>query len=320
MLRNILKSLAIGALGNPLAASVKLRTLRRTESLVVLNLHRVGPDDKSTYPALSVDLFELLLKFITANFDVVTFGQIPMPTRTRPRLILSFDDGYADFFETAMPIMDKYGVRANLNIIPECVETGRPPLNVELQDLIGKAPISVLKRLDLPGLPLDFDQPRSVMGQRASAHIKTLTMAAQGELRSVVDAQVGDCLPAYASRMMTLVQVQAASLRHEIGGHSYSHANLGLEDDDYVRADIRSCRAYFETKLAQPMDIYAFPNGSYRPGHPELLAVEGVKTILLVDEGLSHVRAAVHPRLTFHAYSKREVIYRALGAYQWPIG
>ncbi|MES2902998.1 MAG: polysaccharide deacetylase family protein [Pseudomonadota bacterium] len=313
-----MKSVAIAALGNPAAVAVKLAALRRSGRLTVLNLHRVGPDEGSTYPPLSAELFEELLKFVTKKFDVVTFRTAASHPGRRPKLILSFDDGYADFFETAMPLMQKYGVRANLNVIPECVEEGRPPFNVELEDLLGKAPMSVLARLAIPALPIDLDQPRRIIGPRASNHVRNLTKSAQVAIRDVVDAQVGDVLPAYASRMMSRAQVIEAAKTHEIGAHSYGHASLALEDADFLRQDIARCRDYFETQLGLPMTIYAVPNGSYRPEQLRLLADEGVTDILLVDERFSTTGAPVQRRFTFHAYSRTEVIYRAVGAYRWP--
>jgi peptidoglycan/xylan/chitin deacetylase (PgdA/CDA1 family) len=46
-----------------------------------------------------------------------------------PPLILSFDDGYKDFIEVVVRILERHRVIANQNIVVNSVESGRPPMN-----------------------------------------------------------------------------------------------------------------------------------------------------------------------------------------------
>jgi peptidoglycan/xylan/chitin deacetylase (PgdA/CDA1 family) len=100
----------------------------------ILNLHRVGNNAGSAYRPLDPTLFDELLTFAKHEFAVVTIAELREKSR-KPKLVLSFDDGYRDFATTAVPILRKHGLRANQNIIPRCVETGLPPLNVMAKDV-----------------------------------------------------------------------------------------------------------------------------------------------------------------------------------------
>src|SRR6266851_7961604 len=51
----------------------------------------------------------------------------PVLPRAQRAAILSFDDGYHDFIEYALPLLDKYGLRANQNLVISSVESGLPP-------------------------------------------------------------------------------------------------------------------------------------------------------------------------------------------------
>src|SRR5688572_4084889 len=107
--RSVAKRIVFAALGSPPALTAKLRSLRAANALTILNLHRVGPPDDSTYPPLPPHLFDHLLGFVTRHFDVVTFGSLSeSPMGQRPKLILSFDDGYADFATFAAPLLEKH--------------------------------------------------------------------------------------------------------------------------------------------------------------------------------------------------------------------
>lgn len=318
--RNAAKQLAFLTLGSPPFLTRKLRAIREADALTILNLHRVAPPDGSTYPPLSPRLFEYLLRFIRRHFDPVTFGELGAPPASdRPRLVLSFDDGYADFATYAAPLLEKYGVRANQNIIAECVETGLPPLNVVMQDYVGVAPMADLRRLEIPGLEaMPAGMSRQAFGTRLGNFIKFQPITAQRRLADELLPHVRRLKGFAPTPMMTLDQVRRLSSRHEFGAHSFSHASLGLESDDYVRDDVARCRHWFETKLNQAVAIFAFPNGSFRPGQVQIVRDSGIDCVLLVEEAFSAATMRIHKRFNFDARSRAEVRFRATGSFRQP--
>ena len=316
--RDHVKDAAFRLLGSHAIVRAKLRAIERSGLVTILNLHRVAPEDGSSYPPLAPQLFDALLGFVKQHFEVVTFGTMAQPT-DRPRLILSFDDGYADFFDHAMPILERHGLRANQNIIPACIERGEPPLNVIMQDFIGRAPRPALRSLKVEGFPFDADrEDRMALGNRMSSFLKTQTIAVQNRLREALLPQLARVAEFRATPMMSLEQVRRAASVHEIGAHSFEHASLGLESDDYLRDDIRRCRAWFDSRLGTPLSICAVPNGSYRLGQVDILRAEGIAHILLVDEDFTPANGDLHRRFTFDAASLPELRFRATGGWRWP--
>ena len=122
-LRGMAKAVIFPVLGSAQLLRRRLDRVRAAGVTTVLNLHRVAPVDGSSYAPLAPALFEDLLAFVTREFSVVTFSELG-ETSSKPKLVLSFDDGYRDFVTHAVPAMKRHGVRANQNIIPRCVETG----------------------------------------------------------------------------------------------------------------------------------------------------------------------------------------------------
>ena len=125
-LRDFAKVTAFAAMGNGPWLRKRLQTVRDAGVATILNLHRVAPDDGSDYRPLAPSLFDELLSFVKREFAVVTIRELGERS-SKPKLVLSFDDGYADFATNSVPILEKHGLRCNQNIIPKCVETGLPP-------------------------------------------------------------------------------------------------------------------------------------------------------------------------------------------------
>ena len=311
----MLKRLFFAAAGSAPVIAARLRKLRSGTVLTILNFHRVAPDDRSSYPPLEPQLFEEVVRFCRREFEPVTFGELDgYRGGASPAVILSFDDGYRDFAEHAMPILRRYGVRVNHNIIPAAVESGLPPLNVHVQDFIGRAPSAVLAAFAVPGLDaLNLREPRERLGSQVSSFIKSKPMAEQKLLADVLLPQMR-ALDGFApTPMMSLSEVREAAAQHEIGAHSMEHATLSAESDDYVREDARACQQWFRERFGLEPDVYALPNGAGTERTAAILRAEGYRHILWTGERRSELGAADHPRFTITGSSKNEVRFRATG-------
>lgn len=110
------------------AAAVDL--IRRPESgLVVLIYHRVGRRTDSRVD-LPVWLFEEQVARLTAESRVTDLdrGLNELEVAGRPdrqALVLTFDDGTADFVDLALPILVRYGAPATLYVATDFVESSK---------------------------------------------------------------------------------------------------------------------------------------------------------------------------------------------------
>jgi peptidoglycan/xylan/chitin deacetylase (PgdA/CDA1 family) len=291
------------------------RALARRHALLILNLHRVSPQPGPLWPPLHPHLFEDLLRFLGNAARVVTFADLPNIEQAgddRPLVILSFDDGYRDFTEYTMPILDRFGIRVNQNIIPGCVVSGRPPWTVQLAEALASASPALVRRIagsasDLFGEPNGDDPARGLI-----AGLKVASRADRERVWPRLEPLIRDA-PRGGIEMMTTAEVREAAEHHEIGVHSFSHESMEPEPLEYFVDDLRRCRTFFDQDLGAPMRIYAFPNGSYREEQIEVLYREGLEHILLVGERSSTPRSRVHHRFTFGGSSRSEVRLRAMG-------
>jgi hypothetical protein len=62
-----------------------------------------------------------------------------------------------------------------------------------------------------------------------------------------------------------------------------------------------------------PLDIYAFPNGSYRQEQIGMLQQLGIRYALLVGENFARKDENVFPRFTVYGSTASELKFQALG-------
>lgn len=315
-LKSLARRLAFAALARDWRLARRRAAMSRAGVVAILNLHRVDDDRSSAYPAMPPAIFDDLLGWLKPRFRIVALADLATLERDGPPpLVLSFDDGYRDFIEIVMPILRRHGLRANQNVVPACVEGGRPPLNVLLQDFIGQAPAPLLREIETPWLPGGFDpDDRAASGMRASRALKNRPMVEQEAIMSALAPDIARFDAFRPTPMMSRAQViEAAASGHEIGAHSWSHASMAVESDAVFADDVARCRSYFETTLGLPMTIYAFPNGSRRDGQVETLRRAGVAQVLLVDDDFASLKAPALKRFTMRGDDRSEARYRAHG-------
>src|SRR5260221_4843807 len=104
-----------------------LRLFKRNR-ITILNLHRITYERDYFFEPVTPDRFEELVRYALKHYTVVSFSELGQLKKNpaKPPLLFSFDDGYYDFYEFALPILKKYKVPSNHNIVNECANDNRP--------------------------------------------------------------------------------------------------------------------------------------------------------------------------------------------------
>lgn len=285
--------------------------LVKNNIMTILNLHRVSPDTGSAYKAISPLFFDQLIGYLKKEFHICLFGNFEKIKTNKPKLILSFDDGYKDFIDYAVPILEKHNVRVNQNVIPYCIETGLPPVNVLLQDFIGKAPTELLKKI-----PIEIDTAnidRDKLGIKASFLIKYLPESEFIPCRAELLKFLLNYPEFLCASVMTKKDIMQISSIHEIGAHSFEHLSMGNQNKEYFLNDLKKCKEYFLESLQLECDIYCFPNGSATAEQIAFAKEYGFQNVLLVGDKYSDATSGVFNRFTFDVSSMAEAKYKSFG-------
>jgi len=107
----------------------RLDAVRDADALLMY--HRVLPDaaDASAIePGMYVraSTFQHHLDALQSRWELVTLSSLlESPRDDRPRVALTFDDGWRDNLETAWPILERHGARATIFLVTGWCEAGR---------------------------------------------------------------------------------------------------------------------------------------------------------------------------------------------------
>lgn len=241
--------------------------------LTVLIFHRVLPRVDEIFPGeVDAARFDTLCGWLRRWFNCVALdeGVARLVAGNLPEraLAITFDDGYADNHEIALPILQRHGLTATFFVATGFLNGGRM-----WNDTVVEALRSTTARtLDLAALELPSVQSVGLgsIGERRAAiatllgAIKYLNPDRRLSIVQTLATITGQRLP--SDLMMRDDQVQglyAAGMG--IGGHTVNHPILSRLADDEASNEIRAGKDRLEALIQAPVTVFAYPNG--RPGH-----------------------------------------------------
>lgn len=243
-----------------------------TNRLSILIFHRVlaKPDPLMPYE-VDARRFDALLGLLGRCFNVISLGEGVRGLRDGklpPRAAcVTFDDGYADNAEVALPILQKHGMAATFFVATGFLDGGRM-WNDTVIELVRGAPAE----FDLSGLGYGSFALHTVADRQAAigallGSLKYLPLDERLDAVAAIRAQIAATLP--ENMMMRSDQVRglhAAGM--EIGGHTVNHPILARMDAAAAKREMADGKHALEAITGAPVRLFAYPNG--KPGQDYL--------------------------------------------------
>lgn len=244
----------------------------RRSRLSVVIFHRVLPTSDPMFPDdIDAARFDALCQWLAAWFNVLPLDEAvqrlasgSLPARA---LAITFDDGYADNHDVALPILQKHGLCATFFIATGFLNGGRMWNDTVVESVRGcGAEVIDFAGLGLPGIGrFDLSSPlaRGRAVQALLRAIKYLEPPARQEMVRQVADLTGAALS--TTLMMRSEQVGAlAGAGMQIGAHTVSHPILARLNDADACREMAQSKDDLEALLGKPVTLFAYPNG--KPG------------------------------------------------------
>ncbi|MBK7364577.1 MAG: polysaccharide deacetylase family protein [Nitrosomonas sp.] len=209
--------------------------------------------------------FDKHLRILSQNFNIVPLSQAVSMLKTNilpsRAVCITFDDGYADNAEIALPILKKYSAVATFFVSAGVIDGGRM-WNDTIIESIRHAQGDIL---DLTQLGMGNHSIKSLAERQKVLIllIEKLKYMPQEQRQEIVDklsALIAAKLP--DDLMMTSDQVRQLHREGmEIGAHTISHPILARIENPIAYNEIAEGKKMLEEIIKAPVNLFAYPNG-----------------------------------------------------------
>jgi len=234
--------------------------------LSILIYHRV-PAEPDPMLAGEVDAarFAEQMSLLASNFNVLPLSEaaqrLPRGDLPARAACVTFDDGYADNHDVALPILQRFGIPATFFVTTGFLDGGRMWNDTIIESIRRiPEPMLVLTDLGLDTYSLNTIEERRATAQLLLKAIKHRPYAERSEIVEKIATLSAQPLP--DGLMMTRSQVRALhDAGMEVGGHTVTHPILARIPREQAEREMREGKEVLEGVLGAPVQLFAYPNG-----------------------------------------------------------
>ncbi|MCC7697566.1 polysaccharide deacetylase family protein [Janthinobacterium sp. EB271-G4-7A] len=282
-----------------------------TATLSILIYHRVLARPDPLFPGeVDAALFERQLRLLQRFYTPLPLSDAvrrlqdgSLPPRAA---CITFDDGYADNAQVALPLLQRHGLHATFFIATGYLDGGQM-WNDTVVEAVRQAagPMLDLRVHGLGTFPVASLAQRQAAIATLLGQIKYQPFARRQQLAMQIRRQAGATAgPAAMLSTAQLRQLQAAGM--ELGAHTASHPILSTLAERAAQRDIAHGKQQLEALIQAPVSLFAYPNGKagrdYGAPHVAMVKNLGFQAAVATDWGVARPGAGLDllqlPRFT----------------------
>jgi peptidoglycan/xylan/chitin deacetylase (PgdA/CDA1 family)/glycosyltransferase involved in cell wall biosynthesis len=293
--KTFIRKFAFNILNNKLLR-VMLRNLNGGKSIVrILCFHNISDKSDLAYPSIKPELFYELIKYLNKEYDIIPISELQNCKQGVKRpMLLTFDDGYRNFIEFALPVLKEFKAPAINNIIVDCVENERPfwtqRLNYDLSYIFRN-----FRSIDFTWNGISIKNNLTVTSpQQISLAIYKKLLTFEQTIRENFLSEIENHFNIEKPDnwgLMNWSEIKTCSENNIIiGSHTMTHNTLITINEKFVlNFEIAESKRVIEKHLGKNIETIAFPNGIYDDRCIELAKEAGYKYLLTTKESYYHV-------------------------------
>jgi peptidoglycan/xylan/chitin deacetylase (PgdA/CDA1 family) len=244
------------------------RRWRKRRGAIILYGHRVASEDLGYMPGLPPEHFDDQLAYVTRHFEVIPLSELlscfeerrPIPQQS---VVLTFDDGFRDNYEAALPLLEKHRVPATIFAVTGSLSRGDLPWSQRLAYLCRHTEEAEIAAPWDHGSTLPLSSPSERRAAYSALKTRVGRMAREERERHLASLAGALRVAAPTDKMLTWDQArELVAAGVEIGAHTYSHALLAEMTDAEAEWEMRTSRDDIRRELGIERPAFCFPAGS----------------------------------------------------------
>lgn len=290
--KRLIKRMLASSAGWPLAS-----LLLRERGVTVLMYHRVTRAG-APFEGLDIVLFREQMRWLRRQCTPIRPEEFLQNARgpgwRRPPVLVTFDDGYRDYYDNAFPVLEELGIPAVVFVATDFIDNGgllwTDSVNWAVSEAAGQR--ARLPWSDRQSFDLSSQDARTRFLNMAKSHLKQVpdTQRRQSMEQLFDELGVSPSQARLERQMMNWDEVRATLGLTQIGGHSHTHPILSQLDEQQMDMEIRTCRDRIASQTGSPPKYFAYPNGrqqDFNDTTKHLLRRYGFELAFSTIEGIS---------------------------------
>jgi peptidoglycan/xylan/chitin deacetylase (PgdA/CDA1 family) len=272
------------------------------QGAAILMYHSVAPDPSQHSDSLggivhSETIFRSQMEMLARDYRPLSLDDILKYLRDREELprrsvVITFDDGYADNHEVAMPILNRCGVPATFYATVDCIENRRLPWPSRLRFAFHRTMVASWN-VPSKSWTLDSSDSREAAFLAACDSCCQLSGAVQEEFIQGLERDLEISLPgSCGALMMTYDQLRELTHHgHIVGSHTMTHPNMAYLKEEGAQRELADSKQRLESQLAAPIKHFSYPCPALSPHWSQQTVDQsravGYETAVTTNSGLT---------------------------------
>ncbi len=281
--------------------------------MLILCLHSVIDPKTAPWQPLrihfSVDRLRRQLAVISRHYRWLSIDEaLEILAGNKPMVpngvVLTFDDGYRNNMEVALPVLKEYGIKPVFYVATGMLDSRAPywfeRLDYAIQNLKQPTQVRIGTR-SLTFNPGDRESLRATYAELrrlAKKHFDddrefyAFVDGVSGRLERAAGkalADIQDSDPCSATLSKEDLGLLSSSGSATIGSHTVDHVRLDVVDEQTRMQQLDRSRRYIEATTGEPCLHFCYPNGNWNPQIARAVAQAGYRSAVTTDVGINSV-------------------------------
>lgn len=268
------------------------------QKVKIFLFHRVSPVRDKMWDPMDPILFRKLIRYINNNYSIFTVEELFLNYNSinknfkKPLACITFDDGYKDYIQYALPILDEYKLKSSMYVVTDCISSGLPPWTYVVDYLFANS-----HKLDLSGLSdfinfskkeLNFNNSleRINFGKELKPLLKKMPDSKRKLIYNQIVAFLNDIEGLPENLMMNKNEIkQISNAGVIVGSHSVSHPLLAqIEEENNILDELKYSGDFIKNITGFFPKTISYPVGSFDERVKKLSKDVGYQLGLAVEQ------------------------------------
>lgn len=284
---------------------------------MVLMYHRIADIDYDPWQlSVTPSNFEQQLQFYIAHFDIISVAelidQISKKQLRNNTICITFDDGYADNFLEAKPLLEKYNCPATFFIASNYIGSNKLFWWDQLEDIILGSPVLPQTILfNIRGEEYKFSVantkladsdinkqkhwqwPNEAPTERCELYLKIWEVLLPHDYIEIASVIQQLCTQTNYQTLapegkipMNVNQLKLMSSvgLFDLGIHTNTHPALPFHSKEYQLQEMLACRNFLQPSYQQQLNTIAYPYGKFNEATLHAVKEAGIKAAFTTNE------------------------------------